>query len=229
MVKAAIAASSITQIDADAVVVALQRHGEDIRVAPTSESIPQDVRSDLERLFTAVGAGTGTGDTTIIPAPAPIAARVVIGVSLGAPRDDLGAHEVLRRAAGSAARAGRAYESLAFALPVADAREAGAVLEGALLGGYSFDDFRTTTAKPTKTAAITVLGAADAEGAVRRAESLAESVGFCRDLVNTPPGHLRPSAFTDRVLAAATAAGLECEVLDSDRLRSEGSGGILQA
>jgi leucyl aminopeptidase len=229
VVQCAISESSLVQSEADAVVVVLHRHENEVRVQAEASAVPDEVRQHLERLFTAVGAGTGFGETTLVPSPAPVPAGVVIGVGLGAPRPDLAGPELLRRAAGAAARAGRNYASLAFALPAGGLPEAVAMLEGALLGGYSFDEFRTTTAKPTMTTAVTILGVPGGGAAevADRTAALVASVNFCRDLVNTPPGHLRPSAFTDRVVAAAVSAGLDVTVLDAERLQADGSGGIL--
>ena len=51
-------------------------------------------------------------------------------------------HEVLRRAAGAAARALAGVESAAFSLPSAKLPAVAAIAEGALLGAYTFDDFR---------------------------------------------------------------------------------------
>ncbi len=229
MVHCAITESSLTQIETEAAVVALHKQDDRIRVQAEPDALPEEVRRDLEHLFTVVGAGTGLGDTTVVPSPAPLPAGVVIGVGLGSPRPDLAGSEVMRRAAGAAARAGRSFASLALALPAPDAETAVAVLEGALLGGYSFDAFRTTTAKPTKTAAVTVLatGMPDADAAVADATERAAAVNLCRDLVNTPPGALRPSAFTERVLSAAQGTDVTVRVIDADQLRSEASGGIL--
>ena len=227
MINTQVSQSSVTQFDADAVVVALHRHDGAIRVAADPAAVPDDIREALERIFTTVGAGTAAGDTTVIPSPAPIRAPVVIGTGLGPARGDLAAHEVLRRVAGAAGRAGRSHPSVAYALPISNDEELAAVLEGALLGAYSFDAFRTSTATPTKTTTCTVVGMPEPAGARHQATAIAEAVNGCRDLVNTPPGHLRPSMFTDRVLAAAQEAGLQCEVFDSERLMADGSGGIL--
>jgi leucyl aminopeptidase len=227
VVQCAITESSLTQTEADAAVVALHRQDDRIRVRAEPDAVPDDVRQSLEHLFSAVGAGTGLGDTTVVPSPAPLQAGVVIGVGLGGPRPDLADAEVLRRAAGAAARAGRSFASLALALPAADQAQATAVLEGAILGGYSFDAFRTSSAKPTQTTSLTVLAAGIDSDAVAHTAQRAAAVNLCRDLVNTPPGDLRPSAFTDRVRAAAQAAGIEVSVIDADQLRSEASGGIL--
>ena len=160
-----------------------------------------------------------------MPAPASALAKVVVGTSLGPSRPDLPRHEVLRRAAGSAARTLRSHASVAYALPTRNAEEAVGVLQGAILGAYSFDEYRTA-AKHTMTNAVTLVGSETALDAAALS-ALTDAVQFCRDLVNTPPGNLRPTQFTKRVLAAAAGTGLVLEVLDADRLAADRSGGIL--
>ncbi len=231
MVNASASSASIIEADADAIVVALHKHGDGIRVNADAAAVPDDVRQLLDQAFDTLGAGSAAGDITVVPSPAPIRARLVIGTALGPQRSDLGWHEQLRRAAGAAARASRSHASVAYALPTTSPQEIAAVLEGALLGAYTFDTFRTTTAKPAKTETVQLLGVsaddADARDAVARATGIDGAVRFCRDLVNTPPGHLRPTHFAERVRTAAESVGLDCEVIDSQRLHAEGSGGIL--
>ena len=227
MVEVSVSTSSIVEAEVDAIIVGLQRHGDEVRIAADPAAVPDEVRQRLDEGFAAVHAGANVGDTTLLPSPAPVRAAVVIGIGLGTPRTDIADHEILRRAAGAGARAGRQFERLGLALAVHGTTEVVAVLEGALLGGYSFDAFRTSTAKPTKTTSISVLGVEQANEVAAGAAAVAGAVAFARDLVNTPPGALRPSAMTEQVLATLEPLGIECEVIDAARLREEGSGGIL--
>lgn len=227
MIKASVSQSSIADIDADAVVVALHQRDGDVRVSAAAGAVPDEIRDQLDLVFAAVGAGSGPGETTVIPSPAPIKAPIVVGTGLGPARPDLAGHEILRRAAGAAARASRQHANLVYALPVEDPADVAGVLEGAMLGAYSFDEFRTTTAKPTRTARVTLVGVDAPAGIGERAAVLSRAVAFCRDLVNTPPGHLRPSSFAQRICAEAQVAGLDCDVIEAEHLAAEGYGGIL--
>jgi leucyl aminopeptidase len=205
--------------EADALVVALETDGDAVRVLPAS-GINADL---LTEAFRAVGATAGAGQTSTVPAPPGGRLTVIIGVGLGPDRPDLAASERLRRAAGAGARAARSHARVAYAMPLADDADAAAVAQGARLGAYSFDAFKSTTAKPAKTETVTVLGpAAD----LSTADAITESVLLARDLVNTPPGHLRPSRFAAQAQDLGAAAGLEVEVLGPDELREGGYGGL---
>ncbi len=221
MVNAATNPSNITDFESDAIVVAVRANGDAVEVLADPAVVPEQAKAELERLLTAVGAGTSAGDTAVIPAPDGIRAAVVVSTVLG-DRDDLDPAEELRRAAGAAGRAARKFGSVAYALPVGDAEEAGAVAEGALLGRYAFTRYSGTAPRTDR---VTVLGGADAD--LTSAGVLARAVNRCRDLVNTPPGDLRPSAFAEQVTQLGQEHGLEVEVLDAQRLRTDGSGGIL--
>ncbi len=217
--------STSTELDVDAVVVAVRDEADSVVLHADPTVVPTEVADELGRLLTAVGAGTGAGQTTVIPSPSAFTARVVIATGLGPERHDLGSGEVLRRAAGAAARAARKYSSVGYAVPAADAAEAGAIAEGALLGSYTYNDFRATTPSPTKTTHVILLGASDAD--LGAAGIVARAVAECRDLVNTPPGHLRPSTFASRVASAAGEHDLELTVIDAEQLSADKSGGIL--
>jgi leucyl aminopeptidase len=183
-------------------------------------------------LIAAVGIGTGTGggdastpfDGETLSRAAGAAVRALTAVAAG------------RRAAGldraPAAGAGpdgtgsaSAGPRIALAMPVRDATEAEAVALGALLGGYSFGRYRRDGTRPP---ALTLLGAGpEAAGAVRRAEVLAAAVTLVRDLVNTPPSDLVPTALAAEAERVAAACGLDAEVLDEKALAENGYGGIL--
>mgnify|MGYP000091008521 FL=1 len=67
--------------------------------------------------------------------------RLLIFTGLGEAKKDY-AHEVLRRAAGAAARALAGEKSAAISLPTNSIEQVAAVAEGMTLGAYAFDEFR---------------------------------------------------------------------------------------
>ena len=87
----------------------------------------------MSTLARSVGASTKVGSTTRVPAPAGVPGDSVVLVGLGA-SDDERTDEVLRRAAGAAARACR---GLGSALVLLDAERAEAVALGAGLGSFT--------------------------------------------------------------------------------------------
>jgi leucyl aminopeptidase len=154
------------------------------------------------------------------------------------PVGELPATETLRRAAGAAVRGLTGTAKVVLALPVAEdpAKEATvlrALAEGALLGGYRFDGYKSgpeaPRRRPPSAVSIHVPDAADkvAKAQVKRAASVAKAVTRARDWVNMAPNELRPPDFADAVATVARAAGLDVEVLDERALRKGGYGGII--
>jgi leucyl aminopeptidase len=54
-----------------------------------------------------------------------------------------------------------------------------------------------------------------------------EAQNFARDLINEPGNRLSPAVLADRARQMAAEAGLDCEVLDRDRMRQLGMGALL--
>jgi leucyl aminopeptidase len=242
--------STPTAQRADVVVIGVAKGPKGPVVALGGETVDKAYGGKLAATLDALGAGGSEGETTKLPAPAAgIKAPVVLAVGLG---EAPGKHEpydveVLRRAAGTAARALAGTKKAAFALPVEDAAAVAAVTEGALLGAYSFTSYRSSGEGGGKKggagekkdkdgsraplAEIAVLGAKPRDkahkAAADRAEVLASEVARARDLINTPSNDLTPAAFADLAREAAKQHSLDIEVLDEDALAKGGYGGIL--
>src|SRR5262249_30914120 len=60
-----------------------------------------------------------------------------------------------------------------------------------------------------------------------RGRILGEAQNFTRDLVNEPANRMTPMLLAGRARAMAAEAGLECEVLDENRMRQLGMGSLL--
>ena len=142
-------------------------------------------------------------------------------------------HESLRRASGAAARSLHGQVNATFSLPYDSLEGIAAIAEGALLGAYTFDEFRGSgkaERKPAlKSIEIFTVKAKNKEVAalLRRAEIIAEQTHLTRDLVNTPPSHLTPDSFAQRLKKIALASGLKVEILNQAQLKAKGYGGII--
>ncbi len=140
------------------------------------------------------------------------------------------ASNLLRRAAGSAARQLTGAQSLAIALPTASDEDVLAVLEGAAIGSYSFTRYRSEQPEAAKLPAadITVVSSVPVTGdPVARAGIVAGAVHAVRDLVNTPPSDLYPETFADAAQELAEDAPVTVTVLADAELRAGGFGGIV--
>ncbi|MGW4545570.1 leucyl aminopeptidase [Streptomyces violaceorubidus] len=229
---------------ADAIVIGVAKGAGGPLVAPGAEAVDKAYDGRLAAVLETLGASGSEGEVTKLPAPSGFKAPVVVAVGLGAePEKDAGFDpEALRRAAGAAARALAGAKKAAFALPLAEAADAGVVAEGVLLGAYSFDAYKESAkdAKDSKgakgngkapLAEAALLGGKPRDkaykAAVERAAAVAEELNRARDLVNTPPNDLNPEAFAAVAQTAAKEHGIKVQVLDEKALVKGGYGGIL--
>ncbi|MFI7348511.1 leucyl aminopeptidase [Streptomyces sp. NPDC049936] len=227
---------------ADAIVIGVAKDtaskSQGLVVAPGAEAVDKAYDGRLAGVLETLGASGAEGEVTKLPAPSGFKAPIVVAVGLGAqPEKDASFDaEALRRAAGVAARTLAGAKKAAFALPLTEAADAGAVGEGVLLGAYSFDAYKEQGGAKAKNgkaplAEATLLGGKPRDkaykAAVERAAAVAEELNRARDLVNTPPNDLNPEAFAAVAQAAAKEHGIKVQVLDEKALTKGGYGGIL--
>ncbi|MBV7412086.1 leucyl aminopeptidase [Dermabacteraceae bacterium TAE3-ERU27] len=220
MTTLTVTTATVSEISADAIIVPV--------LAPAEKGGEVNVLgiADLNPVAAALQAKSSSEAVTRFPAPAGLAAPVVLGVGVG--EKDLAevSTEDLRAAAGAAVRslAGFARVALAFG-ELSEAAQA-ALAEGALLGAYDYTAVRGKDAELTAPVAELVLqGVSDA--VARQAEVVAQAVAFARDLVNTPPNLLFPASFAERAREAAAGLPIEVTVLDEKQLAEGSYGGIV--
>ncbi|KHO23697.1 aminopeptidase A [Mycolicibacterium setense] len=224
--------ASLPERKSDAVLIVPVVSGQDDDATATVVGNPfldAEAVGEIEVALTALGAKGGTDQVTRVPTPSlPVAS--VLAVGLGKPRDEWPA-DVIRRAAGTAARSLNGTETVITSLSGLSESALEAAVEGLILGAYRFSDFRSdkTAPKDAGLTAITALVAdtKTSEAEVQRAVDIASAVAIARDFVNTPPSHLFPDEFAKRAKALGEAAGLEVEVLDDKALAKAGYGGIV--
>ena len=167
-----------------------------------------------------------SGELAVLHLPQGFAAKR-LAVCGGGKRASFNA-AVLRQAVGAAVRSlkQKGVKKLAWWLGVGDAD---AAVEGAILGGFEADRYKTSSdAKSLE--AFTVVAAAESADTARafeRGRILAESQNFTREMANEPANRLTPLLMADRARAMAAECGLEIEVLDQDRMRELGIGSLL--
>ena len=163
--------------------------------------------------------------------------KLVVFTGLGQTQNEY-AHETLRRAAGAAARALAGSNEATFALPATNIEALSAIAEGAVLGAYAFDEFRGSTKSERKLPLDKIAihsqftKKIEAKSALKRAQIIAKYTHLVRDLINTPPSHLTPDAFTKKIISAIKSAGgassgFKVSVLNEKQLKSGGYGGII--
>ncbi|MFC8434363.1 leucyl aminopeptidase [Streptomyces sp. NPDC057253] len=239
MTALTLSTSAAPGLRADAIVIGVAKGAKGPVVAPGAESVDKAYDGGLAGVLETLGASGAEGEVTKLPSPSGLKAPLVVAVGLGAEpdKDSSFAAEALRKAAGVAARALTGSKKAAFALPLGDAADLGAVAEGVLLGAYSFDTYKESGKDPkarngkAPLAEAALLGGkprdAAYKAALARAVAVSEELNRARDLINTPPNDLNPEAFAAIVQAAGKEHGLKVQVLDVKALEKGGYGGIL--
>ena len=205
-------------MSADIVVVGvLSRNGKD-------EIFALEEMGFVQHLLSRADVTSAPDSVTRIPDPTNDK-RSIIFTGVGS--EDVSA-DTLRYAVGAAMRKSGEFKSLAIALPTTSLDEVGAIIEGALLGTYSFDEYRST--KPTKKGAggaISVVTSLKSTSITHRAETVAEAVALVKDLVNTPPNDLSPAELAKRAVSSVAPLPIRAKVWDERQLHRDGFGGIV--
>ena len=195
-----------------------------LQIEAGSSSVNQ---RDILRALDAVGATASFDEVIKLPTESGLVVTTGLGTSAKSYP-----HEVLRRAAGAAARELMGNTHAAFSLPYSTSSDIGAIAEGAALGAYDFTEFRSSSKIDRKVALskITVITQLAKDAAVKklavRAELIAEYTFLVRNLINTPPSHLTPDSFSLQAKKIATKLGLKVEILNATTLKAKGFGGI---
>jgi leucyl aminopeptidase len=155
---------------------------------------------------------------------------VVIG---GGKRETFSATEV-RRAAGALVRGlkPKGVHRIALLLEGADAELVTAAVEGAIVGGWEPDKYKTDPKKSEKwieefTIVVPNSDVVALRAAAEKGRIVAEAQNLARDLVNEPANKLKPADLVQAARAMAQEIGLECDVLDRDAMAALGMGALL--
>ncbi len=135
--------------------------------------------------------------------------------------------EELREAAGAAARELMDVAEIVFDIPTATRAQAIALAEGASLGSYRYDKYKSD-AKPFATRAVSVVTShRPTQKEMEQVSVLSNAVSAIRDLGNTPPNALYPAKLADEFKKAAKGLEVSVEVWDVKKLEQERCSGIL--
>ena len=243
MTSLSLSSASAASLKVDAIVIGVVQGPKGLALAPGSDAVASAFGKALLPALSGLGATGRAEQVTSLASLGATTAPIVVAVGLGpAPAKGAGFDgEGLRRASGAAVRALAGSSKVALALPAADGDVAASVraaAEGALLGAYSFDRFRTEAGdassgndrrEPVGELVLVVPDAKDraVRAAVQRAEVVARAVALARDLVNTPPSHLHPAELAELARSHAGGAGVDVEVLEGKALLKGGFGGII--
>jgi leucyl aminopeptidase len=112
-------------------------------------------------------------------------------------------------------------------------RAAQALIEGAILGLYTFENYKSRQDEsnvPLEQIIITEVDemySDEVKKGIQKAKILAEATNFARDLVNHPSNFMTPSILADRATYAAELSGLEITIFERNAMEREGMGALL--
>lgn len=170
-------------------------------------------------------------DLPLLHRPSGFAAKRL--VAAGAGKASAFTPAALRKLIGAAVRAlkSKGVKTLALYLdhPYATADFSGAAVEGAVLGNFEVDIYKSENRAEDLNGFILVgpAGSDELKVAVDRGVIIGTAQNFTRELVNEPGNILTPLQLAARAKAMAAETGLECEILDEDRMRQLGMGSLL--
>ncbi len=119
-----------------------------------------------------------------------------------------------------------------FSTPkVTEGETLGALVEGAILGGYRFKQYKTKETEKPAMPLVEILvdeaASGNLIGDIDRAVALAQSVNLARDLVNEPANTLTPVELARRAKKIAEEYGLKYQALELEEIEQLGMGGLL--
>lgn len=220
-----------TTLEVDALIVPM----------PKSKSVPgharaldQALHGALKRYLDEGAFEGGASEHTGFPATG-IGSPHVVLIGLGEERS-LNAKK-LRNAVGRAVMTltRRKKSRAAILVPKLrrlDAKATGqAIAEGAVLGGYRFDQYRTLEEVPEGLERLSLLSSdSQAQGlraGVKTGVAIGESVCAARDLSNEPGSVATPAFLAKRAREFAKQAGLKAKIFTERELEKQNMGGIL--
>jgi len=202
----------------------------DALIVPVFEGVKEERFGAAE--LTDAGEVTGKPmELTLIHHPPGVSASRVLLVGAGKP-DKWDAAQ-LRRLSGAAVRhlMARSLKNIALALAPAQAsaENVSAAVEGAILGEFEPDRYKTGDDKKSVEAFAVVVEAGSPElaAAADRGRILGEAQNFTRGLVNEPANRLTPSGIVEAARRMAAACQLDCQVLDREQMEKLGMGALL--
>ncbi len=208
----------------------LERIEADALIVPVFEG-SKETRFGAGDLFDAGEiAGKPLELTLLHHVPGVAATRILLA---GAGKPEKFDSAEMRKLAGAAVRhlKSKSVKKIALALGPdhAGADYAAAAVEGAILGDYETDLYKTGDDKKSVDEFI-VLATGDAAGVeegVARGRTIAEAQNFARALANEPANRLTPVKMAEAARKMASEYGLDCQILERDEMERLGMGALL--
>lgn len=205
----------------------------DALVALTFEDEPNSrFKDSLSEVYSSGEVAGKIFEMTLVHNPAGFKAKRLL--LAGAGKKEKFTSAELRHVSGAALRhlKSRSLKSIALLLDAeygaADYVEA--AVEGALVGDFEPDRYKSDRKDVKVVDHFTVAvpgGGAGLDAALERGRITAEAQNLTRELANEPANRLTPMGMAESARRVAAEYGLECDVLDQDRMKQLGMGALL--
>ncbi len=213
-----------------------EAHGSQAPSVGSSTKLDSEIADQAGWLAELRAAGEFSGklyEFALLYHPQGLAAKRLVAIG-GGKRDKFSAVEA-RRLAGVLVRAlkPKGLRSIAVLLPEGwQEGWATALTEGAILGGWEADRYKSDPKKNEKQVESFTVAAPGGDAdrlrkAVETGRIVAEAQNLTRDLVNEPPNKLTPSDLAEAAKKMSAEVGLECEILDREAMAKLGMGALL--
>jgi leucyl aminopeptidase len=219
-----------SQIETECLVVAVLDAAEATNNGDKSDKHDPKLQTDDKAVLAAaaglIASGEVTGkamETTLLHKPEGLKAKrlLLIGGGKAAKFSSAG----LRNLAGAAVRNVKAKDLTSFALvmPAKIDDAAKVIVEGALVGNFDADYYRSDRTKQ-KIEELTIVAPKGAnqqslKKGVEQGRIIGEAQNFTRDLVNEPGNRMTPTILADRAKAMCDEVGLACETYGPDKIK----------
>jgi leucyl aminopeptidase len=200
--------------------------GTDAKPVPALLTSDKAVKAAAAQVLASGEFKAGANETLLLHAPTGLKAKRLLLVGLG--KQAKATVHGVRLAAGTAVRftKPRGIRELVFALPELESLAAGpgarAIVEGAFVGDFDPDTYRSDRKDQSVQSFVLVAPASADKAAVKTALAegviVGESQNFTRLLVNEPGNKLTPTILGQRASQMAAEVGLACEVHSTEKL-----------
>lgn len=236
-VRLQVIAGDITTTAADGIIVSLCEDSERLGV-PTAAVVAVDrlLGGPIGGLLDSKGFKGKAGEVSVLHTLGRMPSRLVAVVGLGKQQEVT--VDKVRDAAAEGCRALRRLGCTTIATTLVGAGTAGmkpdscarAIAEGAGLGLYTFDKYKSPEGPAVETVGIVVKDPSDVARlgkAVETGTILYEATNLARDMVNEPANYMTPTRMAQISEDMCASHGLKCTVLNRDDMVSLGMGALL--
>jgi leucyl aminopeptidase len=219
-----------SQIETECLVVAVLDVAEATNNGDKSDKHDPKLQTEDKAVLAAaadlVASGEVTGkamETTLLHKPEGLKAKRLL--LIGGGKAAKFSSSDLRKLAGAAVRNVKAKDLTSFALvmPAKIDDAAKVIVEGALVGNFDADYYRSDRTKQ-KIEELTIVAPKGAnqqslKKGIEQGRIIGESQNFTRDLVNEPGNRMTPTILADRAKAMCDEVGLACEIYGPEKIK----------